>query len=82
MYVKGSRLLAHRVPRRPGAGHGRARLAICSDITVTQRDLLFAGPYIGCELLSNGGFVALRRGDAEIIVVTNFICELKAEQGK
>jgi hypothetical protein len=34
--------------------------------------------------LPNGGFVALRPGsaDAEIIVATNFISELKAKQGK
>jgi DNA-binding winged helix-turn-helix (wHTH) protein/Tol biopolymer transport system component len=60
----------------------RARLAIGSSITVTQRDLLFTGPYTGYDLLPNGGFVALRRGDAEIIVVTSFISELKTKQGK
>jgi hypothetical protein len=34
--------------------------------------------------LPNGEFVALRPGiaDAEAIVVTNFISELKAKQGK
>ena len=62
----------------------RARLAIGSSVTVTRRDLLFTGPYTGYDLLPNGGFVALRPGsaDAEIIVVTNFISELKAKQGK
>ena len=61
-----------------------ARLAIGGNVTVTQRDLLFTGPYTGYDLLPNGGFVALRPGsaDAEIIVVTNFFAELKANQGK
>jgi Tol biopolymer transport system component len=62
----------------------RARLAIGSSVTVTRRDLLFTGPYTGYDLLPNGGFVALRPGsaDADIIVVTNFISELKAKQAK
>jgi DNA-binding winged helix-turn-helix (wHTH) protein/Tol biopolymer transport system component len=62
----------------------RARLAIGSSVTVTQRDLLFTGPYTGYDLMPNGGFIALRpeSADAEIIVVTNFISELKAKQAK
>jgi serine/threonine-protein kinase len=62
----------------------RARLAVGSSVTVTRRDVLFTGPYTGYDLLPNGGFVALRPGsaDAEIIVVTNFISQLKAEQEK
>jgi hypothetical protein len=46
--------------------------------------LLFTGPYAGYDLSPNGTLVALRPGsaDAEIIVVTNWIAELKAKLGK
>jgi hypothetical protein len=51
---------------------------------ISQRDLLFTGPYTNFDLLPNGGFLETCPGsaDAEIIVVTNFISELKAKQGK
>jgi len=61
----------------------KARLAIGANIAVTQRDVLFTGPYTGYDRLPNGNFIALRPGsaDAEIIVVTNWIGELKAKLG-
>lgn len=61
-----------------------ARLGSGGNVVVAQRDVLFSGPYYGYDLLPNGGIVALRPGsvDAEIIVVTNFVAELKAKLGK
>jgi Tol biopolymer transport system component len=62
----------------------KARLAIGANVAVTQRDLLFTGPYADYDLSPNGTIVALRPGsaDAQIIVVTNWIAELKAKLGK
>jgi len=62
----------------------KARLSLGANIAVTQRDVLFSGPYTGYDLSPNGSIVALRPGsaDAEIIVVTNWIAELKAKLGK
>jgi predicted Ser/Thr protein kinase len=62
----------------------RARLAVGHNMAVAQRELLFAGPYTGYDLLPNGSYVALRPGsaDAEIVVVTNWLAELKAKLGK
>lgn len=62
----------------------KARLDIGANLTVSKRDLLFSGSYSGYDLLPNGSIVALRpaSADAEIIVVTNWIAELKAKLGK
>jgi Tol biopolymer transport system component len=62
----------------------KARLAVGPGIAVVQRDLLSSGPYDGYDVGPNGSIVALRpdSADAEIIVVTNWIAELKAKLGK
>jgi Tol biopolymer transport system component len=75
---------SHGIVYRKADRFMKARLTIGASIAVTQRDLLFTGPYTGYDLSPNGAIVALRPGsaDAEIIVVTNWIAELKAKLGK
>ena len=62
----------------------KAHLTLGPGMSVVKRDLLFSGPYDGYDLEPNGAIVALRpdTADAEIIVATNWIAELKAKLGK
>jgi dipeptidyl aminopeptidase/acylaminoacyl peptidase len=75
---------SHGIVYRNAERFMKARLAIGASVAVTQRDLLFTGPYDTYDRAPNGTIVALRPGsaDAEIIVVTNWIGELKAKLGK
>ena len=73
----------------------KARLAIGAAVSVARRDSLFSGTYKSSgnayiplipefDVFANGTIVALRPGsaDAEVIVVTNWIGELKAKLAK
>ncbi len=63
----------------------KVHLAVGATVDVTQREVLFSGTYApDFDLSTSGTIVALRPGsaDAEVIVVTNWIAELKAKVGK
>lgn len=68
----------------------KAHLAIGPSIRVTEREELFSGVYRSAEfagtrefdLFADGTIVALKNAETEVVVVTNWIAELKAKLAK
>jgi dipeptidyl aminopeptidase/acylaminoacyl peptidase len=75
---------SHGIVYRNGDRFMKARLAIGASIAVAERGVLFTGPYTDYDLSQDGTIVALQPGSAgaEIIVVTNWLSELKAKRAK
>jgi serine/threonine-protein kinase len=71
------------VYRRPNLFE-RAQLTIGANVTVTRRDSVFSGTYADYDLAADGTIWALRPGteNAEIMVVLNWIAEIKARVAK
>ena len=69
---------------RRGDRFEKVQLATGASLTVMRRDSLFSGVYADYDLAADGSVWTLRPGnsDAEIIVVMNWIGELKAKMAK